>query len=127
MDFTEPPRRSRTESIVPMINVVFLLLIFFLMTSRLTQPEPFEVTPPTAGSETEPEAQETLYADQAGLLHFNGASGDAAIKAIAAQVSENTVIQLRADADILATNLAGILRTLSDAGLSRVELVVEPK
>ncbi|TMV56360.1 biopolymer transporter ExbD, partial [Thioclava sp. BHET1] len=30
MRFAEPPRKPRTESIVPMINVVFLLLIFFL-------------------------------------------------------------------------------------------------
>ncbi|PCJ08038.1 MAG: biopolymer transporter ExbD [Rhodobacteraceae bacterium] len=127
MDFTEPPRRPRTESIVPMINVVFLLLIFFLMTSRLIQPEPFEVTPPTAASKVEPEAQATLFADKNGLLHFDGSQNDAAIKSIAAQVSDTTIIQLRADADILATQLAQILRKLSDAGLSRVELVVDSK
>ena len=127
MDFSQPPRRPRTESIVPMINVVFLLLIFFLMTSRLTQPEPIEVTPPTAGSETEPESDETLYADKTGLLHFGDAQNDAAIDIIAAQSSKNSIIQLRADADILASNLARILRKLSDAGLSRVELVVDRK
>ncbi|MGB1619323.1 MAG: biopolymer transporter ExbD, partial [Flavobacteriales bacterium] len=31
-----------------MTDLVFLLLIFFLMTSRLAPPDPFEVTPPQA-------------------------------------------------------------------------------
>lgn len=127
MDFTASPRRPRSESIVPMINVVFLLLIFFLMTSRLVQPEPFEVTPPVSTSETEPEAEQTLYADKNGLLHFDGISGKAAVQRIAAQASENTVIKIRADADMKAVKMALILRSLSDAGLAKVEMEVDPK
>lgn len=46
MDFAPPKRRPRAESIVPMINVVFLLLIFFLMTAQIAPPDPFEVAPP---------------------------------------------------------------------------------
>ena len=33
MRFASPPRRSPPESVVPMINVVFLLLIFFVVTA----------------------------------------------------------------------------------------------
>lgn len=28
MDFSDPPRRRREENLLPMVNVVFLLLIF---------------------------------------------------------------------------------------------------
>ena len=50
MRFAPPgarPRRPR-ESAVPMINIVFLLLIFFLMTATIAPPAPFAVTPPAA-------------------------------------------------------------------------------
>ncbi len=127
MDLSEPPKRPRGESIVPMINVVFLLLIFFLMTSQLAQPDPFDVTPPHARSDAEVEAEPVLFVDDAGRLSFAGAKGRQAIEAITAIGNETAVIQLRADADLEAAKLAAILRQLSEAGLARVELVVARK
>lgn len=127
MDLTDPPRRPRAESIVPMINVVFLLLIFFLMTSRLAQPEPFEVTPPEAALDTEAKAQAVLYIDAEGQMHFDGAVGEAAIARLAAASTGSPVVQLRADARLEAAALARILRQLTAAGLSRAELVVRPQ
>lgn len=78
MDFSSLPKRPRGESIVPMINVVFLLLIFFLMTSHLAKPEPFEVALPEAASEQEPEAELVLYADKDGQLAYEEMRRDAA-------------------------------------------------
>lgn len=127
MDLSEPSRAPRTESIVPMINVVFLLLIFFLMTSHLAQPEPFEVVPPHAVVKGEANAEQILFVDKNGRMSFNAVGGEAAIAALAAQSTETSVIQLRADASIEAKKLARILRDLSGAGLSRVELVISPK
>ncbi len=40
MDFRDPPRRKPEENLLPMINVIFLLLVFFLMAARLTAPNP---------------------------------------------------------------------------------------
>ncbi|MFV1465837.1 MULTISPECIES: ExbD/TolR family protein [unclassified Phaeobacter] len=125
MDLTDPPRRMRTESIVPMINVVFLLLIFFLMTSRLAQPDPFEVTPPAAALEGEPTSDAVLFIDATGRLNFDGHEGTAALSRLAD--ASGKTIQLRADARLPATELARILRQLAAAGLSRAELVVRPQ
>ena len=127
MDFTYAPRRPRAESIVPMINVVFLLLIFFLMTSRLAQPDPFEVTPPEAALDTPLEAQATLYVDKSGKLSFDGFEGDAALSRLADVSSQDAVLQLRADAELEAAAAAGLLGQLSAAGFARVELVVGPR
>ncbi|CUH98618.1 ExbD/TolR family protein (plasmid) [Leisingera aquaemixtae] len=127
MDLTDPPRRPRAESIVPMINVVFLLLIFFLMTSRLAQPDPFEVTPPKAALDTEATAEAVLYIDAQGQMQFDGAGGEAAIARLAAASAGSPVVQLRADAGLEAAALARILRQLAAAGLSRAELTVRPQ
>ncbi|NSY41647.1 biopolymer transporter ExbD [Leisingera sp. ANG59] len=125
MDLSDPPRRPRAESIVPMINVVFLLLIFFLMTSRLAQPDPFDVTPPDAVSETAPETEPVLYIGADGRMHYDGAEGEAALTRLAAASAGHPNIQLRADARLEAKALARILRHLAEAGLSRAELVVQ--
>ncbi|WP_420568256.1 ExbD/TolR family protein [Thalassovita sp.] len=122
MEFPSPSRRPRGESIVPMINVVFLLLIFFLMTSQLVPPEPFQVTPPTATSAQQPQAELTLYVDGSGLLAFEDLRGTEAIAALASQNPQT--LRLRADAQIEAQQIARILRQLAQAGLPRVELVV---
>ncbi|UWQ60868.1 biopolymer transporter ExbD (plasmid) [Leisingera caerulea] len=127
MDLTDPPRRPRAESIVPMINVVFLLLIFFLMTSRLAQPEPFDVTPPEAALDTEAKADAVLHIDAEGQMHFDGAGGEAAIARLAAASTDSAAVQLRADAGLEAAVLARILRQLAAAGLSRAELAVRPQ
>lgn len=124
MDLSEPTRRRSGESIVPMINVVFLLLIFFLMTSQLATPAPFEVTPPEAQAEAQAEAEPILYVSRDGRIAFDGREGAQAIRALAGQRAGGGVIQLRADAGLEAARLAAILRDLSQAGLSRVELVV---
>lgn len=127
MDLSDAPRRPRAESIVPMINVVFLLLIFFLMTSRLAQPDPFEVIPPTAAFDRAPEAEATLYVDKSGRLSLDGAEGEAAVARLASVAAPDAVIQLRADANLEAAKAAALLTQLAAAGLARVELVVSPK
>lgn len=127
MDLSDAPRRPRAESIVPMINVVFLLLIFFLMTSRLAQPDPFEVTPPEAALDRAPEAEATLYVDKSGRLSFDGVEDEAALARLATLSAQDTVIQLRADAALEAAKAAALLADLAAAGFARVELVVSPK
>ncbi len=127
MDFSTAPKRVRGESIVPMINVVFLLLIFFLMTSHLAQPEPFEVAPPEATSDREAEAEPVLYADKSGALAFEDLRDEAAIAALATVIEPGAAVQLRADGAIEAVEIAKLLRRLSEAGFGQVELVVAPK
>lgn len=127
MDLSDPPSRPRAESIVPMINVVFLLLIFFLMTSHLAQPEPFELTLPEASSDIDPKAEPVLYVDKTGRFSFEGIEGPDALAALAAQSEENAIIQVRADGALEAKTAARLLRDLARAGLSRVEMVVAAK
>ena len=127
MSFTPPPRRPKGESIVPMINVVFLLLIFFLMTSRLAPPEPFAVEPPKAEQGGEAEPAPVLYLSSEGEVGFEEARGEDAIAAFAARATAagpEVVPQLRADAATEAAVVARVMKALSAAGLPKVALVV---
>ena len=45
MKLTKPKRRAMPETIVALIDVVFFLLIFFMLIGRMDASSPFEVTP----------------------------------------------------------------------------------
>jgi len=127
MDFRPAPRRPRGESILPMINVVFLLLVFFLMTAQLRPPEPVEVERPTAIAAQTAEAERTLYIGQQGTLHFQEASGEAVYAALAEQAAARPVLQVRADAGLDADRLAQVMRRLAAIGHTRIELSVQTR
>jgi len=61
MRFAVYPGREKKESIIPMVNVIFLLLIFFLMTSSFIIPDPFELNKPYADSSNKVSTEERLY------------------------------------------------------------------
>ena len=123
MDFTTPRRRRPSESIVPMINVVFLLLIFFLMSAQITPPDPFEVTPPAAEAEAVDGGQVVLFLGPDGAVGFADLAGAAAVSAAAAEAGSSAPVYLRADREAPAPDLAGLLADLGAAGGSDMRLI----
>lgn len=117
------PRRAAREPVVPMINVVFLLLIFFLMTAQIAPPPPFDVTLPSATGE-EDGGDTALYISAEGKIAFQSLRGDAALAAAVGQDTE-TPLRLHADASLPATELARVLAQLSALGASGIDIVTE--
>ncbi len=123
MDFAPfRPRRRSGENIVPMINVVFLLLIFFLMTAQIAPPEPFDVSVPLSDAEAAAERSDRLFISSDGVLFYNGVEGKAALNAIAAR-SQNEPLFIEADAMLSAATLAALLPKLAAAGVRETRLV----
>lgn len=148
MDLNEPPRRGFEANLLPMINVVFLLLIFFLISARLAPPEPFAVTPPEAREGAPAAAEFTLYLGADGALGFREALSAPAMPAqeaaadapvLAALAAARTAycakadcaaapppLALRADQGAPVARLARLMRALGAAGFERVDLVTTP-
>lgn len=124
MDFSSPKTRQAGEPVLPMINVVFLLLIFFLLSSQIAPRAPFAVTPPRleTGEASAPEAVLFMAAD--GRLHFSGTQDQDsdALAAVAAQAAELGTLTLRADAEVPARAVAALIARLRDAGITAVAL-----
>jgi biopolymer transport protein ExbD len=118
--FSPARRRPPRENIVPMINVVFLLLIFFLMTAQITPPVPFDVTLPGSTGDGAPE-RDVLHLSAGGALHFNGADGDAALAAV-----NPGPLSIRADRAMQAAELARLLPRLAARGVTEISLLTEP-
>ena len=104
-----------------MINVVFLLLIFFLMTAQIAPPVPFDVALPRAAGD-EDSGQAALYISADGEIAFETARGDAALTQAA---ESDGPLRLHADASLPAATLARVLAQLSTLGATQIELVTE--
>ncbi|QCO54745.1 biopolymer transporter ExbD [Pseudorhodobacter turbinis] len=135
MDFSTQTPKRKEDNLLPMINVVFLLLIFFLISAKMTPPEPFPVTPPTAQAEAEAEGAFTLYLAADGRIGFHDTEGDAALEMLETALTDycdqtdcdtaKPRLTLRGDTALPAEKLAAILPRISALGFAQIELVAQ--
>lgn len=123
----EPPRpRNDEERILPLINIVFLLLIFFMLAGRISATDPFEVTPPQSSSGSNPDRQDLLVlVDAEGRLALDGqVMHESDLKsAITERLGEDGRVRLKADDAAEATKVVGVMELLREAGVERLELL----
>ncbi|MFW5911049.1 MAG: ExbD/TolR family protein [Thiohalospira sp.] len=115
--------RDTEDHILPLINIVFLLLIFFMVAGALTAPEAVEVDPPASevdGEEPERDA-DTLYLTADGELSLGEERVE--LDDLTAAVGEREELLLRADAGAEGLRVVEVMRALREAGLERVRLV----
>ena len=73
MRLTRPSRRPHSETIIALIDVVFFLLVFFMLIGRMDATAPFEVLPPVALSGRDmPAGGATLSVSGDGALALDG-------------------------------------------------------
>ena len=139
MQFAPPKPRREEEHILPLVNIVFLLLIFFILAGSLTSLDPIAVEPPRARVESAPAPRDlvlSLGADGAVALDGALIERDALGPALAARLgdgeagpeeSKSTVtVWLRADGAADALDVMAVMEALREAGLSRFQLLTLP-
>ncbi|TCP60931.1 outer membrane transport energization protein ExbD [Rhodovulum bhavnagarense] len=124
MRLPQPARRPARESVVPMINVVFLLLVFFMISAQLAPPDPFEVTPPAATSDDPAQGAAVLHVAQDGALAYGAVRGEAALAALA-EAEIDGPLMIRADKAAPGQVIAALIARLSAAGIGPLELIAE--
>ncbi|MEM1111913.1 MAG: biopolymer transporter ExbD [Pseudomonadota bacterium] len=125
-----PDRRpdQSEERILPLINVVFLLLIFFMIAGSLQVTEPFEVTPPNSSStgEHEPDSL-TIIMGGNNRFALNNALIDRAtlLTTVEQQVASqpDIAITLKADNALPANQLVLFTQALNERGLTKLRLL----
>lgn len=131
MGFQQPRVDDREAHILPLINVVFLLLIFFMVAGSLTAIEPFEVDVPESVSQAagEPDAMSVLLGRD-GQLALDGEMLDraAVLNRIEAGLAADPQlrIQLKADAQIAGNRVVLLMEGLRAAGVERLRLLTLP-
>ncbi|MDA7948935.1 MAG: biopolymer transporter ExbD [Hyphomicrobiaceae bacterium] len=121
----EASKRSGDENIVPMINIVFLLLIFFLLSGTLSQRPPFELDPVSTTLQPPSEApQNGLFVSAKGDLYFRGEM--ISVQALSHAVSAaDGNLEVVVDRRLPGGLLFPILEALASSGNEKVRLVTE--
>jgi biopolymer transport protein ExbD len=117
-------RRPRRASLTPMIDVVFLLLVFFMLASQFGQTKALPLLP--TGAATAYSGPPRLVEVSAQGLALNGASvlPDALLARLAALTeSPEDIIVLRPQAGTDLQRLIDVAGLLSDAGFTRLAVV----
>ena len=127
-----PTRKNEEERILPLINVVFLLLIFFMLAGRLAASDPLGIAPPKSSSDAPARKQEiVVFAAADGRLALdNKMINEADLKtAVAERMTAGNAeeVHLRADGRALATRIVMIMEKLREAGVEKLRLLTVPE
>lgn len=131
MKLTRRPAPNQSETIVALIDVVFFLLVFFMLIGRMDATAPFEVTPPNASIGRDmPAGGMTLSVSDTGALALDGIAVDpgALPQRIAARLAEAPDLRLRVNAhrDAELRHVLPLVGQAEAMGLRDVVLVVTP-
>ncbi len=125
------PVRPTTEPIIALIDVVFFLLVFFMLIGRMDATAPFEVEPPLAGGGADlPGGGETLSIGADGALALNGVeiSREDALQAllVALEKSPDRLIRINAHQASQLRAVLPLAAEIEALGARDVVLVVTP-
>ena len=131
MKLNRAPAPSRYESIIPMIDVVFFLLVFFLLIGRMDATAPFDVVPATAQTGADmPAGGATLSVARDGALALDGRAilRPQVVPTLTRQLREtpDLLIRINAHRDAELRHVLPWIAQLQQAGARDVVLVVTP-
>ena len=132
MDFEGRARIRSHLDIAPLIDIVFLLLVFFMLTSTFMVPEAIELELPESSSATVTDITPIIVSlDQTGQLALNGERIEleqlrGAIEPLL-KADADAAITLKSDAHTQVQQLLGVMDEIRAAGGTDVALATLQK
>lgn len=129
MKLRRPSRFQENEPALPLINIVFLLLIFFMIAGVLAESPPFPVSPP--GFEEKAAEGETknlrLYVSAEGAFALGSEElpRAAVLERLEATEAAPALLDIGADKEADAAVLVTLMRELREAGQHELRLIVQ--
>ena len=114
---------KRPENVIPMINIVFLLLLYFMVAGNLHLD--LEVTPPSStATNTPPEGVPQIAVQADGTLWLQGRQIEMSqISVELSNIFKDHVVQISADAKTDSVLVADVINALGEAGAKHVSLL----
>ena len=133
MQLPSPERGPEQDNMLPLINIVFLLLIFFMLTGALHAIDYFELRPLTSASEAA--AQDdfpVVLVNSAGELAIDNEAVDEMdlqLKILDTLAERpDVVVRLKADGELAAVRVFEVMELLEAVGVQLVILLtLEPE
>lgn len=128
MRLDTPQPRRHAESILPLINIVFLMLVFFLVAATLKPFSELNITPPSAQDGLKSEhSRDTVLVDADGQISFEGAlvTPEELTERLRSRMDLGNLPRLKimADRALPARVLVDVLAATTAAGAKNVSLI----
>jgi biopolymer transport protein ExbD len=119
------PVRNKTNglNLTPLIDIVFLLLVFFLLTTHFIEEDGIGVRLPSAASVTTRDRNEVAVAiTREGDLFVEGQrlGLDALAEKLGTMIKDDTTIVIRGDRDVPLQTAVSVMETAKKAGAARL-------
>jgi len=133
LEAVAPKKTDQDDNLIPLINVVFLMLIFFMVAGQISRTDKANVMPPLSAAQTQvPDAPVRINVSESGRIYVNDQPAEldrlaaqlAGIFSASAQQAQFSV-QVKADADLPVEHLRTLFQCIRTAGLSRVSLLTQ--
>ncbi len=128
MYIQEQTDKKEFENLLPLVNVVFLLLIFFMVAGAFSSPELFSINPTIAKNETQAKQKVlTILVNKQGALAIN--QQEISLQALKVIINNYLAdnpkqkIQLKSDAETEAIRIVEILESLGETELEAVHIM----
>lgn len=130
MRFARPKPPRDLVNITPLIDVVFILLIFFMIAGAVKSTDPFPVDLAASESRMFGDEREGVVLVRAdGMVGFNARpmTRPELLQAVQALLAEDpgALIQVKADADTEANVVIAVMEELRDAGVGYIVLLTK--
>ena len=113
------------EPMLPLINIVFLLLIFFMIAGSLQKLGPFEVDPPASQTaEGQPEDTIVMWFSNTGEIGIDDLTGG--LDRLSSMLPANYIgrpVEIRADREVEGARVVSLLTRLQELGIEEVQLM----
>ena len=120
----ERRQKHRDGSMIPLINMTFLLLLFFIVAGSFYETFAKEIIPPASLSETAASSMiEEFVLMPGGELQWRGEITTVVEWLASIQTTPPKVVRVRADANTPAALIIPMLDDFKQAGVERVALV----
>ncbi|MBD2860025.1 biopolymer transporter ExbD [Spongiibacter sp. KMU-158] len=118
-------RNAGDDNLIPLINIVFLLLIFFMVAGQMHSPLEAGIALPESQKKGElPKRAFTVQVDTSGRLFVAGLVMDSALlqRELALPENQHRVVALQVDKNLKAAALDEVLAVLRESGVSSIKL-----
>ena len=123
-------KKARSPNLVPLINIVFLLLIFFMLTGTLKRSDIFDISPPESLTGADAEAPElVLLISKSNKLALNNQNIEfSELNKKLLNIVQKYPLQevlIKADGKATSGTLSKVINVIREAGIKRAAIVTK--
>jgi biopolymer transport protein ExbD len=129
-------KNSDDDNLIPLINIVFLMLIFFMVAGQIQPSDGIKIESPTSVSDTKltPERLKVVISED-GQLFIDGAQLEkddfgsrvlAYVQTLTPEQKENAAVVIKADGNLTVDSMQDYVKTIKTSGITHISLMTQP-